>query len=103
LLSTTAKAMTFSDHLITKATVILDQPSDWQKWIFICKDSGQRNNLWAYVKPDVTPEAVLKLKAEKPAKKEAGVFYGREQEASTVNNLKHLDKHEVMEVLSLVH
>jgi hypothetical protein len=46
---------------------------------------------------------VLKLKAEKPAKKEAGVFYGREQEAGTVNNLKHLDKHEVPEVLSLVH
>jgi hypothetical protein len=89
-------ATTFSDHLITKATVILDQPSDWQKWIFLRKDSAQRNDLWAYVNPDVAPEAVLKLKAEKPAKKEAGVFYGREreQEADTVYDLKHLDEHE---------
>jgi hypothetical protein len=68
-------ATTFSDHLIRKATVILDQPLDWQKWIFLRKDSAQRNDLWAYVNPDIAPEAVLKLEAEKPAKKEAGGFY----------------------------
>jgi hypothetical protein len=87
-------ATTFSDHLITKATVILDQPSDWQKWIFLRKDSAQRNALWAYVNPDVALEAVLKLEAEKPVKKEAGVFYGREREEDTVYDLEHLDKHE---------
>jgi hypothetical protein len=37
---------------------------------------------------------VLKLEAEKPAKKEAGVFYGRERETDMVYNLEHLDKHE---------
>jgi hypothetical protein len=87
-------ATTFSDHLITKATVILDQPSDWQKWIFLRKDSAQRNALWAYVNPGVALEAVLKLEAEKPVKKEAGVFYGREQEDNTVYDLEHLDEHE---------
>jgi hypothetical protein len=45
-----------------------------------------------YVNPDLAPEAVLKLEAEKPAKKEAGVFYGQEQEADMVYNLEHLDK-----------
>jgi hypothetical protein len=84
-------ATDFSNHLITKATVILDQPSDWRNWIFLCKDSAQRSNLWAYVNPNVTSEAVFKLEAEKPAKKEAGVFYGREQENNTVYNLEHLD------------
>jgi hypothetical protein len=39
------------------------------------------------------PTAVLKLKAKKPAKKEAEVFYGREQEANTVYKLKHLNEH----------
>jgi hypothetical protein len=37
---------------------------------------------------------VLKLEAEKPAKKEAGVFYRWEQEDNMVYDLKHLDKHE---------
>jgi hypothetical protein len=78
LSSATAMATAFSNHLITKATVILDQPSDWQKWIFLRKDSAQRNNLWAYVNPNVMSEAVLKLEAEKSAKKEAGGFYGGE-------------------------
>jgi hypothetical protein len=87
-------ATAFSNHLIMKATVILDQPSAWQKWIFLRKDSAQRNNLWVYVNPIVTSEAVLKLEAEKPAKKEAGVFYGQERENNTVYNLKHLDEHE---------
>jgi hypothetical protein len=84
----------FSDHLITKTTVILDQPSDWQKWISLRKDSAQRNDLWAYVNPGITPEAVLRFEDEKPAKKEAGVFYEREQEDDMVYDLEHLDEHE---------
>jgi hypothetical protein len=80
--------------LITKTTVILDQPSDWQKWIFLRKDSAQRNDLWAYVNPDVLPEAVSKFEDEKPAKKAAGAFYGREREADTVYDLEHLNEHE---------
>jgi hypothetical protein len=71
-------ATTISDHLITKTTVILDQLSDWQKWIFLRKDSAQRNNLWAYVNPDVLLEAVSKFDKEKPAKKAAGAFYRQE-------------------------
>ncbi|KAF1361321.1 hypothetical protein EJ07DRAFT_164396 [Lizonia empirigonia] len=87
-------ATTISDHLITKTTVILDQPSDWQKWIFLRKDSAQRNDLWVYVNPDVAPEAVSKFEDEKPAKKAAGVFYGREREVNTVYDLEHLNEHE---------
>ncbi|PWO23555.1 C6 transcription factor (NirA) [Pyrenophora tritici-repentis] len=83
-----------SDLLITKTTVILDQPSDWQKWIFLRKDSAQRNDLWAYVNPNVATETVLKLEDEKPAKKEAGVFYGRGRTAGMVYDLEHLDEHE---------
>jgi hypothetical protein len=50
--------------------------------------------LWAYVNPDVAPEAVLRFDDEKPAKKEAGIFYRREREADTVYDLEHLDEHE---------
>ncbi|KAK7178450.1 hypothetical protein PSPO01_15498 [Paraphaeosphaeria sporulosa] len=34
-----------NDILITKATVILAQPADWQKWIFLRKDSAENNSL----------------------------------------------------------
>jgi hypothetical protein len=37
---------------------------------------------------------VLRFDDKKPAKKEAGIFYGREREANTVYNLEHLDEHE---------
>jgi hypothetical protein len=87
-------ATTISDHLITKTTVILDQPSDWQKWIFLRKDSAQRNDLWMYVNPDVAPEVVSKFEEEKPAKKAAGAFYGRAREVDTMYDLEHLDEHE---------
>ena len=87
-------ATTNSDLLITKTTVILDEPSDWQKWIFLRKDSAQRNDLWAYVNPDVAQESLSRLEDEKPAKKEAGVFYGREREDDTVYDLEHLNEHE---------
>ncbi|KAI1521740.1 interferon-induced GTP-binding protein Mx, partial [Pyrenophora tritici-repentis] len=94
LSSAIAMATMNSDLLITKTTVILDQPSDWQKWIFLRKDSAQRNDLWAYVNPNVATETVLKLEDEKPAKKEAGVFYGRGRTAGMVYDLEHLDEHE---------
>ncbi|EDU48821.1 predicted protein [Pyrenophora tritici-repentis Pt-1C-BFP] len=48
----------------------------------------------AYVNPKVTTEIVLKLKDEKPAKKEAGAFYGRERQVGIVYDLEHLDEHE---------
>jgi hypothetical protein len=79
--------------LITKTTVILDQPLDWQKWIFLRKDSAQRNDLWAYVNPDVAPEAVSQFEEEKHAKKAAGAFYGREREVDTMYDLEHLNEH----------
>ncbi|PZD22874.1 hypothetical protein A1F96_10756, partial [Pyrenophora tritici-repentis] len=37
---------------------------------------------------------VLKLEEEKPAKKEAGAFYGRERQDGIVYDLEHLDEHE---------
>jgi hypothetical protein len=36
---------------------------------------------------------VLRFEDEKPAKKEAGVFYRREREDDIVYDLKHLNKH----------
>ncbi|KAF1359117.1 hypothetical protein EJ07DRAFT_156040 [Lizonia empirigonia] len=70
------------------------EAQDWQKWIFLRKDSAQRNDLWAYVNPNVALETVLKLEEEKPAKKEAGAFYGRERQDGMVYDLEHLDEHE---------
>jgi hypothetical protein len=37
---------------------------------------------------------VLRFDDEKPAKKEAGIFYRQEREANTVYDLEHLNKYE---------
>ncbi|KAF1359112.1 hypothetical protein EJ07DRAFT_178703 [Lizonia empirigonia] len=37
---------TEGDLIITKATFILEKPADWQRWLFLRKDSAERNDLW---------------------------------------------------------
>jgi hypothetical protein len=60
-------ATTNSDLLITKTTVISEEPLDWQKRIFLRRDSAQRNDLWAYFNPEVAPESLSRLEDKKPA------------------------------------
>jgi hypothetical protein len=32
-------------------TVVLNQANNWHKWLFIQKDTAQKNELWQYVDP----------------------------------------------------
>ncbi|KAF2820789.1 hypothetical protein CC86DRAFT_304141, partial [Ophiobolus disseminans] len=49
---------TESDPAVTRVTVVLDRADDWHKWLFIRKDTAQKNELWQYVDP-ATKAAVL--------------------------------------------
>jgi hypothetical protein len=42
---------TESDPAVTRVTVVLDRADDWHKWLFIQKDTAQKNELWQYVDP----------------------------------------------------
>lgn len=53
------------DGLVTRTTVILEKPADWEEWIFLRKDSAKRNQLWSMVDPDLNEAALEKL--EEPA------------------------------------
>ncbi|KAF1938592.1 hypothetical protein EJ02DRAFT_425549 [Clathrospora elynae] len=62
--------MTEADPLVMKATVVLDKPSDWTKWLFLRKDSAERNQLWLYVDPSLSDDQVKKIESERPLEKE---------------------------------
>jgi len=66
---------TEGDLLITKATVILERPGDWQRWLFLRKDSAERNDLWQYLDPSLKAEQVKRIEQEKPKEKEIKEFY----------------------------
>jgi hypothetical protein len=66
---------TEGDLLITKATVILEKPADWQRWLFLRKDSAERNDLWQYIDPSLKAEQVRSVEQEKPKEKEVEEFY----------------------------
>ncbi|PSN58747.1 hypothetical protein BS50DRAFT_538340, partial [Corynespora cassiicola Philippines] len=73
--------MGYEDQLITKETVILDKPSDWTKWLFLRKDSADRNGVWEYCNPELTAETVKDITKEKPVDK---TFRSFKRNAGTV-------------------
>ncbi|KAF1972799.1 hypothetical protein BU23DRAFT_466927, partial [Bimuria novae-zelandiae CBS 107.79] len=54
------------DGLVTRTTVILEKPADWEEWIFLRKDSANRNHLWPMVNPDLDEEALEQLEEPEP-------------------------------------
>jgi hypothetical protein len=40
-----------SDPAVTWVTVVLNRADDWHNWLFILKDTAQKNELWQYVDP----------------------------------------------------
>ncbi|KAF2732065.1 hypothetical protein EJ04DRAFT_609078, partial [Polyplosphaeria fusca] len=71
---TTTTTTSDQDLLITKATVILDKPSDWTDWLFLRKDSADRNGLWQYVDPDLSKDKVKK-QGKEPAVKTLAEYF----------------------------
>ena len=54
-------AATESSGLVTKATVILEKPSDWQEWLFLRRDKATLNGIWEYCDPDKSQDELKKL------------------------------------------
>ncbi|KAF1936642.1 hypothetical protein EJ02DRAFT_479701, partial [Clathrospora elynae] len=40
------------------------------KWLFLRKDSAERNQLWLYVDPSLSDDQVKKIESERPLEKE---------------------------------
>jgi hypothetical protein len=62
------------DQLVTKTSVILSKPDDWEKWLFVRKDTADRDGLWPYVDPGLSEEKLRKLQDEKPQEKPVWKF-----------------------------
>jgi hypothetical protein len=45
-----------SDTAFTKATVILEKPSQWETWLFLRRSKADQNDLWEYCNPDLPDE-----------------------------------------------
>ncbi|KAI0604184.1 hypothetical protein TUN205_11570, partial [Pyrenophora tritici-repentis] len=54
-------AATESSSLVTKTTVILEKPSDWQEWLFLRRDKATLNGIWEYCNPDMSQHELKKL------------------------------------------
>ena len=54
--------------------IILTRSEDWIDWLFLRKDSADRNNLWRYVNPDLSKDAVKKQGKEPVSKTVAELF-----------------------------
>jgi hypothetical protein len=62
------------DQLVTKTSVVLSKPEDWEKWLFVRKDTADRDGLWPYVDPGLPVEELRKLQDEEPQEKPAWKF-----------------------------
>ena len=53
-----------SDYVVTKSSVILDKPEDWQTWLQLRRSSADRHGLWEYVDPSKQEEELKNLANE---------------------------------------
>jgi hypothetical protein len=59
---------------VTRTSATFRKPDDWSKWLFTKKMSADRNSLWEYVDPDLSPEKLKKLEDERPIELEVRRF-----------------------------
>lgn len=88
--------MAESDLLITKATIILDKPEHWTQWLFLRKDSADRNQLWKYVDPDLSESLVARLDTEKPIEKQFRDFHRSDSDADAEVDIMDLTDQELV-------
>lgn len=50
----------------TTKAVILDQPSDWESWLFVVKTIANGGDTWRFIDPDLELEPVVPNRPEKP-------------------------------------
>src|SRR4030081_3639738 len=54
----------------TTKTVILDQPSDWEPWLFVVKTIADGGDTWKYLDPDLDTEPIVPNRPGKPTPQE---------------------------------
>ena len=57
------------DQLVTKASVILRKPDDWELWLAVKRDIALRHRIWPYVNPNLSVDELRQLEQERPRKK----------------------------------
>ncbi|KAF1358630.1 hypothetical protein EJ07DRAFT_122847, partial [Lizonia empirigonia] len=62
------------DQPVTKASIILSKPDDWETWLFVMKDVADRGSLWPYVNPSLSVDELGNLENEKPQEKPVWKF-----------------------------
>jgi hypothetical protein len=50
----------------TTKTVILDQPSHWESWLFVVKTIANGGDTWKYIDLDLNTEPIVPNRPEKP-------------------------------------
>ena len=51
---------------MTTKTIILDQPSHWEPWLFVIKTLADGGDAWRYLDPDLDIEPVIPNRPEMP-------------------------------------
>jgi len=54
----------------TTKTVILDQPSHWEPWLFVIKTIANGGDTWKYLDPDLNTEPIVPTRPEMPKPKD---------------------------------
>jgi Reverse transcriptase (RNA-dependent DNA polymerase)/Pol polyprotein, beta-barrel domain len=54
----------------TTKAVILDNPSDWEPWLFVVKTIADGGDTWKYIDPSIEPEPVVPGRPEIPTPKD---------------------------------
>ncbi|KAF2743258.1 hypothetical protein M011DRAFT_375468, partial [Sporormia fimetaria CBS 119925] len=52
-----------TEGAITRATGILEKPSQWKTWLFLRRSKADQNDLWDYCNPDLPDNQITTLKA----------------------------------------
>ncbi len=52
--------------LSTTKTVVLNEPSDWEPWLFVIKTIADGVDTWPYINPDLPEEPAIPIQLEMP-------------------------------------
>jgi len=50
----------------TTKTVILDQPSNWEPWLFVVQTMAEGGDIWEYINPDLDTDPIIPNRPQKP-------------------------------------
>ena len=47
--------------LVTRATVVLERPSQWEAWLFLRRSTAEQYGIWEYCNPDIEQSKLTEL------------------------------------------